>query len=300
MDPLYVFFHIPRTGGTFFEKSVGGYLDRTSNRFLTHYHYVQGVSDLEYKKANIPLLSKRTTEQQKQLKIITGHSTFCNSHRWLKVNKEPRIISFVRHPIERLLSSFNYRHELSILNQDPEEFSLCTPAMNENAFRQQKTAEDYDTLWEWYQDITYEHNIQCKWLIKNFLKRENDTWYRHPKYVFGPDAGIQEKNAVPMTWPEWMWNPPEGVNWYELASTFFKECWWILPTEEISNNIEDFCNFADLEYLENSPKNNSGDLVEKYWTLDDVMSQPDIEKLLKAEQHDLKLYNHFKNKRRPF
>jgi len=300
MEPIYIFFHIPRTGGTYFENSSGGFLDRTNDRYLSHYHYVQGVSDLEYAKANIPLLSKRTTEQQKKIKLITGHSTFCNSHRWLKVNKEPRIITFVRNPIERLLSSFNYRHEIAILNQDPEQFSLCTPSMNENAFRQKKTAEDYDSLWEWYQDIYYEHNIQCKWIVKNFLKRENDTWYRHPKYIFGPDAGISEKGAVPLTWPEWMWNPPENVDWFELASTFFNEFWWITTTEKLDANVKDFCNYAGIDFIEQSNRNNSGNLVEKYWTINDVLNQPDIDKLIKAESYDMKLYNYFKYKRRPF
>src|SRR5210317_1317738 len=111
MEPIYLFLHIPRTGGTSLEYAVGHYLDRTNDRYLKHYHYVQNYSDFVYQSDQIPTLIHRTTEQQKQLRLLTGHSIFCNSHKWLRINREHRIFSYTRDPVARILSSFNARHQ---------------------------------------------------------------------------------------------------------------------------------------------------------------------------------------------
>jgi hypothetical protein len=299
MNPIYLFFHIPRTGGTTIENVIGHWSTRTNDRFLKHYHYVQNYSERQYEESFIPNLIFRTTEQQKQMIIMTGHSIFCNSHKWLRTKKEPKIFSVIRNPIERCLSSFNYRHSVTKLCQDASQFSRSTPFMNENACHQQKTANDYDTLWDYYQDSTFETNIQSKWIVKSFLKRDGNTWFRHPTYVFGPDAGIPVEQAVPMTWPEWMFYPPanEDVDWYSLAENFFKEIWWLLPTENLDVDMPAFCQHAGLEYL--GPKKENESKI-KYWSLEDVLAQPDIDKLIDAEKYDFQLYEAAKNWKRPF
>jgi hypothetical protein len=299
-NPVYLFLHIPRTGGTFIEHAVGHWSDREKDRYLQQYNYVQNWSEKAYENHKIPNLIYRTTEQQRQIKIMTGHSIFCNSHRWLRIQREPRIFSTIRHPVERCLSSFNYRHSLATLTQDPSSFALSTPFMNENACHQRKVASDYDTLWEYYQDSTFESNIQCKWLIKSFLHRENDTWQRHPVYVFGPDAGIPAEQAVPLTWPQWMFYPPieeKEIDWYKLAENFFPEIWWLTRTEMLNTSIKDFCNYAGLEFMNTGIKNES---IKQYWTLDDVKKQPDIQKLIDAEMYDYQLYETAKQWKRPF
>lgn len=300
MNPVYLFLHIPRTGGTYVEHSVGHWADRDQDHYLTHYHYVQNYSERAYDDALIPLLKHRTNVQQKQIKIMSGHSIFCNSYRWLRVQKEPKIFSVIRDPIERCLSSFNYRHTMATMCQDPGAFSTSTPFMTENACHQRKTAEDYDTLYEYYQDCIFETNIQSKWLVKSFLKRDANAWHRHPAYLFGPDSGVPADQAVPLTWPEWMFYPPEEeseIDWYELASNFFDEIWWLTRTEMLSSSIKDFCNYAELDFTDTEVKNSA---KIKYWTLEDVMNQPDIDKLIEAESHDYKLYEAAKNWKRPF
>ena len=299
MDPIYLFLHIPRTGGTTVINSVGNHLDRTNDRYLKHYNYVQGYSESHYDENQIPGLIYRTASQQRQLKIVTGHSVFCNSHKWLRVSKEPRIFSVIRDPIERCLSSFNYRYTHSTLTQNPASFSIITPPMNENAYHQKKTVEDYSSLWEYYQDCTFETNVQCKWIVKSFLKRDNNTWYNHPTYIFGPDTGIGPDQSIATTWPEWMFrNTDEKINWFELAQNFFSDMWWLTRTENLNNALPEFCEYIGVEYTGDQKYFNDSKL--KHWTLEDVMKQPDIHKLIEAEHYDYQLYEAAKQWKRPF
>lgn len=288
--------HIPRTGGTTIEHSVSYYGDRTNDRYLKHYNYVQNFSEVKYDELNIPRLSYRTVEQQRQLRFISGHSVFCNSHRWLRVRKEPRIMTIIRNPIERLLSGFNYRYTKEVLCQDKQSFSSNTPPMDEWAVRQKKSSEDYNTLYEYYQDIHFEHNLQCKWIIKSFVENNNNTWQEHPEYVFGPDVGIQKEEAVPLTWPSWMFYDNDTIDWYKFTENFFEKIWWLLTTNSIDKSIPAFCEFAGLDY---EPKKMNESSV-KRWTLDEVMNQPDIEKLIHAERHDMKLFETAERWIRPF
>lgn len=297
-----MFLHIPRTGGTTLEHAVGHYLDRTNDRYLKHYHYVQNFSDYEYNNNLIPLLINRTSAQQKELKILTGHSIFCNSHKWLKANRTPKIFTYTRHPIYRLLSSFNHRHKIATVSQDPQAFSTSTPALNNNAVYQKKIASDYETLYEYYLDSNFEQNIQCKWIVKSFLTRENNTWYRHPEYMFGPDAGIPVEEAVPLSWPGWMFEKSgEEIDWFKLAENFFPEIWWMSRLEMIDEHLEDLCQYIGVEYVKVGHQNKTGDhLCDKYWTIEDVMKQHDIEKLIEAEKYDFQLYEVAKEWKRPF
>ena len=297
---VYVQLHIPKTAGTAFQNQIGSAYNKQDDNCWQHYHWEEASSPWIYSANDIPLLINRTKEQQRQIKVISGHSTFCNTHRWLKISREPRYITFVRDPIKRILSSFNHRHARSTLMQDNSIFST-DPVMNTNAYANKNTADDYNTLYEFYKDAYVEHNMQTKWIIKSFLRWQHGNWQPHPTYdgmLTGSDYIPLE--TVPPQIPEWFWLNNDYDYW-NVANMFMSHFWWISADESQTQNIKDFCKFIDIKHYNHVHENKTGDKVAPYWTIDDVMKQPDIENLIKAEIHDYSLFNYVKeNCRRPF
>lgn len=297
---LYVQLHIPKTAGTAFQNQIGSAYTKENDSCWFHYHWEEAFSPFMYTINDIPLLIDRTKEQQRKLKIISGHSTFCNTHRWLKISREPRYITFVRDPVQRLLSSFNHRHARSVIMQDKSLFTI-DPVMNTNAYANRNTANDYDTLYQFYKDAYVENNMQSKWIIKSFLRWANGGWQYHPTYdgVMATSNIIPEESR-PVLIPEWFWYNG-NYDYWSTVQEIINKFWWISADENQTQNIKDFCKFLDIEHYDNVYENKTGDKVPPYWTLEDVMNQPDIEKLIEAEQHDYALFNYVKeNCRRPF
>ena len=300
-DDVYVYVHIPRTGGAFFMNSLPNYLSRENDDWLKHYHYVADYSSGDYFKKQIPKLMARTKQQQLQCKFLTGHSMFGNSHKWFRVRKTPKMITTIRHPVNRLLSSFNFRHQASMLLQENEVFSATTPGLNSDARQHQKTASEYNSLWDFYQDNVFERNMQCKWIIKTFVKyTRDDGWVLHDEYIPGPDVREDEEHMSKDSWPVWMFSEhiqPPGTDWYEMASKFTDKFWWIGKINTLETDMQDFCAYTNTNMQLDAEKNISSK-IQPYWTIDDVMAQPDIDKLLEAERFDLKLFE--QTYKRPF
>lgn len=302
VDKIFIQIHIPRTAGTAFQNHIGSAYDKTDDRWLRHYHWTEGFSPFNYNFNDIPLLRHRTKDQQKHLKFITGHSTFSNAHRWLKISRDPLYITFVRDPLKRILSSFNHRHSRHMLTQDPASFS-ASPLMNTNAVSNGATASDYDTLWEFYKDAYIEHNLQSKWIIKSFLRQTHDanSWQYHPTYD-GDLSYVMTMpvNNVPVTMPEWFWWQNNN-NYWDIVQPLLNKFWWISAKENLTSDIKDLCEIAEVPFVENVYENKSGEKVKPYWTIDDVIKQHDVQKIIDSEIHDYALYN-FVNKLcpRPF
>lgn len=302
MQDLYMFLHIPRTGGTTLIESLGQHDDRKKGCF-EHFTYVQNWSEQHYIHRCIPNLRNRTKEQQKQLKLLSGHSIFCNSDKWLKFKTNKKIFTYVRNPIERLLSDFNYRYITTHLLQLPEDFTRVSPWLNSYAINQAKTAKDYDTLYEFLQDFNFGRNTQCKFLIKSFAIYDQDQWHRLPNYMSGPDSGPNRDMLLydlKLSWPDWMFSDDIDTDLWKLLQNFLDEFWYIGVTENLSNDLEPLAKTIDIDYnysLENSTHN----MLEKpYWTMDDVLNQPDIDLLTKELEYDFKLYEYAKKFARPF
>jgi IS1 family transposase len=287
-DNLYIFLHIPRTGGTFIEHCFGSFYDRTNERYLKHYSYTSELSEFYLFHHRIPLLSHRTKEQQNKLKIITGHSTHCRSDLWVRTKRKKKIFAVIRNPIDRLLSSFNHKHELTVLKQDKSCFTSSYPTANKHSTSHQKTAEDYDTLYEYYCDVNSDQNLQTKWLLKSFTYYSNDKFYDLKEYYDNVD--LSETDLSNQTWPTWFCYK-EFDDYFELLKPYLSQLWKLYNFDDLEDEMEKLSKIMDTEWIPDSPKNESGTLVPKYWTLEDVMNQPDIELLIESEKYDFRLYD---------
>jgi hypothetical protein len=292
-NPLFVYLHIPKPGGTTLIWSIGNHFHREDDRYLRHYHW---MNTPEYLFNNIPILQCRTVDQQKQLKFLTGHGTYDMAHYWLKVRRNPLLFTTIRDPIDRLLSSFNYRHGVSTLVQDPAEFSYTDPPMDPHARFNKKTSIDYPTLWEWYCDSQAEHNIQTKWIIKSFYNFLDD------RFIAWEDIVRKNNPEVnPDIWPDWFETIPVDDQMYNTALNCIKhKIWWAGTSDTLSTDIVDLCKYADTPYVKVDDRHRSGIDFPRVWTREDVESQPDYHKLVSAEQYDIGLYNYVKKLKRPF
>ena len=300
MNPndIIIHIHIPRTAGTSLQNHIGDAYSRPT--CWNHYHWEEGTSPTLYATNNIPLLANRTKDQHRELKVISGHSTFCNIHKWLRVQKNPKFITFVRDPIKRILSSFNHRHAQSVLRQDNKLFSRY-PLLNASAVQNNMTANDYDTLWEFYLDAKIEQNLQCKWITKSFLNWNYGSGWQPYQSYDGMRVGISPEETIPVCLPEWLWWDKGEYNYWDTTKTLLNKFWWISADEDQTQNIKDLCTYTDLTFYEDVYENRSGTYIEPYWTIEDVMQQPNIQKLIDAEKYDYALLNHVKKyNRRPF
>jgi hypothetical protein len=294
LENIYIHFHAPRTGGTAFQNYIGSAYSRDNDTCWFHYHWTDNFSQAQYIHNNIPLLRFRNKDQQKKLKFITGHSTFSNSHEWLKINKTPRYITFVRDPVERILSSFNYRYSRKTLLQD-ESFFSANPLMNFNAVDNKKNEKDYDTLYEFYKDAYIENNLQSKWIIKSFLRLNDDgLWSYHPTYDGTNNFTIDPRLMVPVTMPQWMWSN-HYFDYWNLVEPLLGKFWWISTLDNFKQNIKDLCNSTGVMFNDNVDENKSDKIVNPFWTIDDVKKQPDYHRIVEDEEFDYKLYNYVKN-----
>lgn len=294
-NSLFVYLHIPKSGGTTLLWTIGNQFDRTNNRYLKHYHW---MNTQLYLYNNLPVLEKRTVEQQKQLKFITGHGTYNMVQYWLKVRKQPFLFSTFRDPIDRLLSSFNFRYGVSELQQDKQSFTLTDPPMDIHSRFNAKYADDYNSLYEWYLDASAEHNLQTKWMIKSFYT------YMDNRFIPWEDV-VKRQNPTdspPHIWPEWFENVNVDLNMYNTAEDIVKnKLWWAGTSDTLTEDLPKLCEHTGVECVDVDNRHRSGIDFPRYWTRAEVEAQPDFNKLLEAEQWDMKLYNYVKrNCKRPF
>lgn len=298
MTPLYLYMHIPKTGGTGFTKMCGEPFIRKTGVWQYHYNWID-KHDTMAVSYNLPSLEKRTEEQQEKIKIVTGHGVSGITHHYFKVKREPRYVTTLRHPIERLLSSFNYRYAMASLTQDPSAFYWTEPRPEEKVIELKKDEKDYNTLYEWYLDYKVEHNLQTKWLINCFFEQNGHKLRERNSHLIDPHNSDERWFEYQ---PSWYWDFKVDTFWYkEILRILKNKFWWVGVTEYLTEDVEAFCNYIDIPFDKDyEPENVTDYDLPRYWTLDQVMSQPDIEKILEAEEYDFKLYNFFKINGRPF
>ena len=248
--------------------------------------------------ADIPILIHRTKEQSEQLKILSGHSVNCQSHKWVKTPKNPVLYTTVREPVERLLSSFNYKYQKTVLWQNKHAFPYIMPKMKDSAIFEEKGADDYDTLYEYLLDNNFEQNLQAKWIIKTFFDYDYRSRYFSPvKFYERSKIEIISDNSL--TTPNWM----EDNN-IIYSSSFLDECinkmWWISDFKNLEEDTKFLCNKLNIAYnkVPNYKKNTSRKVKPK-WTVEDVKKQHDFGKLKSLLTLDYYLYEKIKIWERP-
>ncbi len=96
---LYIFLHVPKTGGSTMKQHIIQNFKK-DEVFLFDYKVWKNKGGIK------PIFDNLTDQQKKRIKIILGHGAYYGVHKFF--DKEPRYILFLRSPINRVLSSYNY------------------------------------------------------------------------------------------------------------------------------------------------------------------------------------------------
>lgn len=282
MNNVLVYFHIPRTAGTFFSYAVGHHL----TDWLTHYNWTENCSALNMQNNDVPLLKNRTNEQKNQIKVLSGHSVNAISHKLIG-NVNPLFYTIIRDPIERLLSSYNFKRQKCIVLQDEEAWPILMPTSDIEV----KHYNEYNTLFEYLDDFQIEQNLQSKWLVKSFYNYDviNHALEDHQDLDNMLMSQLITNNQH--TCPLWL----QGINLNtDIIDLCIEKMWYMSTMESLENDLQRICTHLDLTYVKNENKNASNRVTPR-WTIDDVKQQPDYELLKNSLKLDYYLYNQAKN-----
>jgi hypothetical protein len=99
-DPLYIFAHLQKTAGSTFRKHVRAAFAPEELLEI----YLGG--ELKNQEAIERYMHSLTPERKAKTKMILGHHVYFGIHRLFP--KEPRYIIFLRNPVDRTISHYNY------------------------------------------------------------------------------------------------------------------------------------------------------------------------------------------------
>ena len=92
-DILWIFLHVPKTGGTTFSDQIKAHLK--PEEFIATSQTRYGIAE------------KADKTKFKDVRVLLGHATYYGIHKFFP-EKSPRYIVFLREPTERLVSSYNF------------------------------------------------------------------------------------------------------------------------------------------------------------------------------------------------
>lgn len=100
---LYVFMHLPKTGGT----TINGHLHDHMEWDTEVVHLGAWGKRFREREGRLPL-EKRPAEERSRVRVITGHGAYFGIHQLVEGSR-PRYLTVLRDPADRIVSTFNFR-----------------------------------------------------------------------------------------------------------------------------------------------------------------------------------------------
>lgn len=104
IEPLWIFLHVPKCGGTTFKAHVENHLAMEETFFeFSHWgrHYRE--------ERGLPEFVDRPDEERARARVLAGHLLGYGIHHEVPGNREARYFTVLRDPAERCVSLYNYR-----------------------------------------------------------------------------------------------------------------------------------------------------------------------------------------------
>ena len=181
--PLYIFLHIPKCAGTTFRHHVEHNLKEGEFVFF----YVGDYFDVREMKRKYFTCTKRrkeidsylsclTCEQKARVKILYGHHVYYGIHRFFP-DREPRYVTFIRHPLGRMLSLYNSHrdHVENPFRYISEQENVCRTKELQNVHKDIVQRGRVLSFSEWLKRRTWQWNFMAKFLKQQGFAGPNDS-----------------------------------------------------------------------------------------------------------------------------
>lgn len=177
-DPIYVFLHVPKTGGS----TINRHLKMNLEYDETFVHL--GGGGARYREEmDRPDWEDRSPEERNRARVLTGHRARYGIHQ-LVPDRTPRYVTVQREPAARIMSTYNFRMQRFDVDEDFDEWYAQYP--RNNAFKwmrnalnlpgSQSFAEVADRVRElWFVGVTEHLNDDLPDLFRHF-GAPSDAW----------------------------------------------------------------------------------------------------------------------------
>ena len=102
LGPLWLFFHLPKTGGTTIDVHCARHLSMNRS-FVT----LSNWGDVALRRDGLPPFAQWDGGQRQSVRVITGHRTVFGLHRDFP-GRPYRYVAILRDPADRILSRYNF------------------------------------------------------------------------------------------------------------------------------------------------------------------------------------------------
>lgn len=126
--PLYIFVHLSKTGGTTIYKHLLKFF-KNEDEIV----YLGPEGDTAREILGKPPIENRSEKERKRIKVLIGHKVKLSTLS-LVPWREPRFVFFMRHPVARIISKYNYEMHLKGFQNNPIPFEQWVTSLKPNAW----------------------------------------------------------------------------------------------------------------------------------------------------------------------